>query len=122
VDTPKRKCILIVEDNPYLADIFGKLIEHQGIRASQAESGNDALIKMEQEPPDLVLLDLGLPDMNGLELATNVRRNEKTKSIPILVISATNEHKEDCLKKGCNDFFLKPFDFSKLFTRISDFL
>jgi DNA-binding response OmpR family regulator len=122
MDILKRNHILIVEDNLSMANMLAQLIEHHAIRASQSQSGNDALVKIEHEPPDLILLDLGLRDMNGLELATDVRRNEKTKSIPILVISGTPEQEDDCLKRGCNGFLLKPFALSELLTRIKCFL
>jgi DNA-binding response OmpR family regulator len=69
--------------------------------------------------PDVILLDLDLPDMNGLDVIEFVRRNEKTSDIPILVMSGTSINHKRCLEIGCNDFIHKPFSLSTLFVRLS---
>ena len=118
----KGKHILIVEDYSYLADILARLAQRYGIRVSHAESGTKALDVIKQELPDFILLDLGLPDMSGLAVVTRVRRDEKTRSVPILAMSGDPSRERICLRTGCNDFILKPFDISELLQRISALL
>lgn len=115
----KGKHVLIVEDNPFLADVFTRIVTHWGIRVTTADSGDKALRTADRLNPDLILLDLGLPDIDGLEVATRLRRNYMTKSLPILVISGSFQARQKCLSNGCNDFLLKPFHASELLTRIS---
>jgi DNA-binding response OmpR family regulator len=116
------KHILIVEDHPSLADIFRKILNLCGVRVSQAESGKAALQKCETEPPDIILLDLGLPDMNGLDVAMRVRQNTRAKSVPIIAVSASGDSRENCLRVGCNDFIVKPFAASELLARMSSLM
>jgi DNA-binding response OmpR family regulator len=118
----KGKHVLIVEDDRYLADVLARLVRQHGIRVTHAESGTKTLDVLKQEYPDLMLLDLGLPDMSGLDLVTQVRWDEKTKSIPILAMSGNPTEERKCLRTGCNDFILKPFDASQLLERISGLL
>src|SRR5207249_10853519 len=85
-------------------------------------SGTKALDAIKQELPDFILLDLGLPDMSGLAVVTRLRRDEKTRSVPILAMSGNSSREKICLRTGCNDFILKPFDISELLERISALL
>jgi DNA-binding response OmpR family regulator len=118
----KGKHILIIEDDRHLADVLTRLVRQYGIRVTHAESGNKTLDALKQELPDLMLLDLGLPDMSGLDLITQVRWEEKTKSIPILAMSGNPTEERKCLRIGCNDFILKPFDAPQLLERIARLL
>src|SRR5262244_4224030 len=86
---------------------------------SQANSGKDALEQIEHKTPDIILLDLNLPDMNGLEVARQIRRSEKTGRIPILAMSGNPMDLKKCLEMGCTDFVQKPFDESTLLVRLS---
>jgi len=122
IENLKRKNILIVEDHPSLADILRRIITAYGACVSYVDSGNKALTQVKRKPPDLILLDLSLPDMDGLEVATRLRQNENTKSVPILLMSASPNKKRECLRSGCNDFILKPFDITELLARISRFM
>jgi DNA-binding response OmpR family regulator len=85
---------------------------------SDANCGNKALNQIQQKAPDLILLDLNLPDMNGLEIVTRVRQNKNTKSLPILIVSASPYEEQDCLRMEC-DFLPKPFHVLDLVTRIA---
>jgi CheY-like chemotaxis protein len=114
----KGKRILVVEDQPLVSEILIDLLGRYD-HPSQANSGKDALKQIKHKAPDVILLDLSLPDMNGLEVARLVRRNGKTSRIPILAISGSFMDKEKCLKIGCNDFMLKPFSGSNLLVRLA---
>jgi CheY-like chemotaxis protein len=118
----KGKHVLIVEDDRDLGRVLARLVRHYGIRVTHAESGPKALRLLKRELPDLILLDLGLPDMPGLDVVIQVRRDEKTKSVPILAMSGNPTEERQCLRTGCNGFILKPFDVSQLLQRISQLL
>ena len=112
------KRILVVEDQPLVSEILIDLLGRYAY-PSQASSGREALEQIKQKAPDVILLDLKLPDIHGLEIVRLVRQNEKTRPIPILAMSASLMDKENCLKIGCNDFILKPFSGSSLLVRLS---
>jgi CheY-like chemotaxis protein len=112
------KRILVVEDQPLVSEILIDLLGRYD-HPSQANSGKDALKQIKHKAPDVILLDLSLPDMNGLEVARFVRRNEKTSRIPILAMSGSPMDKRKCLEMGCNDFMLKPFSGLSLLVRLS---
>jgi CheY-like chemotaxis protein len=118
----KGKHVLIVEDDRDLGRVLARLVRHYDIRVTHAESGPKALRLLKRELPDLILLDLGLPDMPGLDVVIQVRRDEKTKSVPILAMSGNPTEERKCLRSGCNGFILKPFDVSQLLQRISELL
>jgi two-component system, OmpR family, phosphate regulon response regulator PhoB len=113
----RGKHILIVEDNPALVELLTTLLKVYD-HASHARSGQEALKQIEQQTPDIILLDLTLPDMTGLELARIIRRNKKTKSTPILAMSGHPSDKA-CLEAGCNDFIRKPFTMDDLLHQLA---
>jgi two-component system, OmpR family, phosphate regulon response regulator PhoB len=117
-DKLKGKHILVVEDYPLMGALLMKLLKHYD-HASYASSGNEAIKEIKQKPPDIVLLDLSLPDMSGLEVARKLRSNQKTKSIPILAMSGSQIEKKECLEAGCDDFILKPFNTSQLLAQLA---
>jgi CheY-like chemotaxis protein len=112
------KRILVVEDYVLMGEILSDALKVYG-NASHAHTGGDALEQIKHKAPDLILLDLGLPDMNGLEVARLVRRDETTRHIPILAMSGNPMHEKECLDVACNDFILKPFSISTLLVRLS---
>ena len=112
------KRILVAEDQPLLRELLTELLSRYD-HPSQANSGKDALEQIEHKTPDIILLDLNLPDMNGLEVARQVRRSEKTSRIPILAMSGSPMDKKKCLEMGCNDFVQKPFDEFTLLVQLS---
>ena len=112
------KQILVVEDHPFVGEVLTgllKLFDHP----SHAESGREALKQIDQKRPDIILLDLLLPDMNGLELARLLRQSETTKPLRILAMSGSHIDKRTCLQAGCDDFILKPFTMPTLLARLS---
>jgi CheY-like chemotaxis protein len=112
------KRILVVEDHPLVREILIALLGRYD-HPFQANSGGEALEQIKQKAPDVILLDLSLPDIHGLEVVRLVRRNEKTRPIPILAMSGSPMDKNKCLEMGCNDFILKPFSVSSLLVRLS---
>jgi DNA-binding response OmpR family regulator len=114
----KGKHILVVEDHPLIGALIMDLLKGYD-DASHAHSGKEALREIRHKPPDIVLLDLCLPDMSGLELARKLRKNQRTKSIPILAMSGFQIEKKECSEAGCNDFILKPFNTSQLLDQLA---
>lgn len=114
----KDKHILVVEDYPLMGALLVNLLK-QYAHPSCARSGAEAIKEIKRKRPDIVLLDLNLPDMSGLEVARKLRNNQRTKSIPILAMSGSAIEKKTCLEAGCNDFILKPFETSQLLAQLA---
>ena len=117
-DKLKGKHILVVEDYPLMGALLMDILK-QYDHASYARSGKEAIKEIKKKLPDIVLLDVSLPDMSGLEIARQLRSNQRTKSIPILAMSGSQIEKKACLEAGCNDFILKPFDTSELLAQLA---
>ena len=114
------KRVLVVEDHPSIRKALAHLLRSH-CYLSTAASGRAALEQIEHKAPDLILLDLNLSDMDGLEIARLVRRNEMTRRIPILAMSGScsTMDKIKSLEMGCNDFIHKPFSVPTLLVRLS---
>ncbi len=118
------KKVLIVEDNIDLIQVLGLTLEFEGYEVIWATDGNQALNIAASTLQDLILLDLSLPDMDGLEVARQIRQNQKTHSIPILATTGrvSFEDKENCLQSGCDDYISKPYTPKELVARIEKLL
>jgi CheY-like chemotaxis protein len=121
--SPWMKRILVVDD---LADnlfLLQTLLETEGYRVETANDGRSALAKLQTTPPDLVLLDVMMPGMNGFEVTQQIRQHQQLSSLPILLITAHSEAKaEEGLSVGADDFITKPIDFDDLMQRVQKFL
>ncbi len=104
--------ILIVDDNPDIRSILDLLLKSKGYFTVQADSGKAALAAVAQQAPDLILLDIIMPDMDGYQVARQLRENPATKQIPIIMISARNEDIDEVLglELGADDYIRKPFE------------
>ena len=111
-----KKRILLVEDNPATIDVVQKELEFLGYEALTAENGEKAIEMAAAELPDLIIMDISLPRMDGLEATAMIRKNPKTESIPILAATARAlpGDREKCLQSGCNDYIAKPFTHREL--------
>lgn len=101
--------ILLIEDDNFFAGIFSKKLEQGGFDVSVANSGEDGLKLMEKETPDLMILDLILPKMNGFEVLERVKASESTKNFPVLILSNLGQREDidKCLALGAADYFIK---------------
>ena len=86
--------ILIVEDDPDIAELVGRYLEKAGYSIAKVSNGRDALDAVRAKPPDLVILDLMLPQIDGLEVCRLLRANDKTAGIPIIMLTARAEESE----------------------------
>lgn len=114
--------ILIVEDETMIADILKKFLENKGYLVTYAETAEIALKWVENFRPDLLIVDIGLPDINGIELCKEVRKNIKTRKLPIIIMTGINEI--DTKIKGsveaCANLYLqKPVEPQKIFEAAS---
>ncbi len=118
------KKILVVEDNPVIANMVQKMLVHLGYDFIVATNGKQGVNMAASQLPDLILLDISLPEMDGFAAARQIRQNPKTRSIPSLALTgrASFEDQEACLQSGCNDYISKPFTFEILASRIEKLL
>ncbi len=116
--------ILIVEDIPDMVNMLQMMVEHWGYDYITATNGKEAVDMAASQLPDLILLDISLPEMDGFAAARQIRQNPKTRSIPILAVTgrASFEDQEACLQSGCNDYISKPFILEKLAFKIEQLL
>jgi DNA-binding response OmpR family regulator len=112
--------ILIVEDDPDIAELVARYLHKAGYATSRAASGRDALRSIAAQAPDLVVLDLMLPHVDGLEVCRAVRANEGTAGIPIIMLTARAEESERIvgLELGADDYLAKPFSPRELLARM----
>jgi two-component system, cell cycle response regulator DivK len=111
-----KKKILLVEDNPATMDVVEKELEFLGYDTITADDGRKAVEMAEAHMPDVIIMDISLPQMDGLEATALIRENPKTKSIPILAATARAlpGDREKCIQGGCNDYIAKPFTHREL--------
>lgn len=116
--------ILVVEDNDTIRNAFSILLGESGYEVAQAASGAEALDRSRSLLPDLVLMDLGLPDVNGLEVTRQMKADKDTRDIPIIALTgrALETNERECLDAGCVGFLAKPIDTEQLLRRIPAFL
>ena len=112
-----REKILVVEDEKSIAHFISTVLNNNGYEAMQAVSGTEALSMISSHCPDLIILDLGLPDMDGLEILRQLRN---WSSLPVVVVSARSHEKDkvEALDLGADDYLTKPFGTDELLARV----
>lgn len=113
----QKLSILIIEDEKSICDFIAKTLNGQDYKTTAAHNGKDGLAILTSTLPDLVLLDLGLPDMDGIDI---IKQTRQWSSLPIIVISARAQEKEKvaALDAGADDYITKPFGTDELLARI----
>lgn len=119
-----KKKILIVEDNELNRELFRDLLNMKGYHTLEAESGEKGVEVAIKECPDLILLDIQLPGMDGTQVLQRIKGNEKTKSIPVIAVTAhaMKGYGEDLIKRGFSDYVPKPFGVVEFLEKIKGFL
>ncbi len=112
------KTILIIEDEPHIARFIKNALEEAQWQVHIAQTGQRGLIEAASRRPDLILLDLGLPDGDGLDIINDVRT---WSSIPIIVLSARSDEQDkiSALNQGADDYLIKPFSMGELLARVN---
>ncbi|WP_414663807.1 response regulator [Horticoccus sp. 23ND18S-11] len=112
--------ILVVDDQPINVQLLKRKLEREGIRISAAYTGLEALDLVRKDKPDLILLDVMMPDMDGIEVCQRLQASEDTRGIPIIFITArsTKESKLEGLNVGAVDYITKPIDLDETLARV----
>ncbi len=117
-------CILIVDDHEDNVELLRARLEAWGFATTAASDGEAALALVEQSPPDLILLDVMMPKIDGIEVARRIRANTALPFIPIIMQTAldSTEHKVEGLDAGAHDYITKPIEFAELRARVNSML
>jgi two-component system, cell cycle response regulator DivK len=120
----KRKRILVVEDNQLSLALLKQLLGVRGYEILETSEGLEAIDIARDEQPDLILMDIGLPDICGLDATRLLKRDEQTKAIPIIAVTAlaTPEYEKKSLESGCDAYMAKPITLDNLLRTIESFL
>jgi two-component system phosphate regulon response regulator PhoB len=121
---PSRKAILVVEDETDLADLVCYHLERDGYDVRRADDGERALTDATRQPPDLVILDRMLPKLSGDEVARRLRRDDRTATVPIIMLTAKVEETDELVgfALGADDYVRKPFSVKLLLARVAAIL
>jgi CheY-like chemotaxis protein len=121
VITKPAPTILVIEDYSDTRELLSGMLRYKGFHVIEAEDGLEGLLKASATYPDLIILDLALPEMDGVEAARRIHEQPKLAHTPIFVISAfvTEEVEKDVRAAGCLEVFSKPFDVDELLEKIN---
>ena len=116
--------ILYVEDNPDNVYMLTRRLKKKGFELIIAGDGQEGIDKAIEESPDLILMDLSLPTMDGWTATTKIKEIEEVKDIPIIALSAhaMPEHRDRALKAGCSDYDTKPVDIKRLLSKMGQYI
>lgn len=122
-ETPKRK-VLIVEDNDLNMKLFHDLLEAHNIDTVQTRDGREVLDIARREKPDLILMDIQLPEVSGLDVTRWVKEDDELKSIPIIAVTAfaMKGDEEKIREGGCEDYISKPISVVDFLEKVQKFL
>jgi len=115
------QCVLVVDDDPTVSDVVRRYLERAGLEVTLAADGPSALRAYESQRPDLVVLDLMLPGIDGLEVCRRLRADPRTMHVPIVMLTAKGEESDAVigLSQGADDYVRKPFGSKELLARIA---
>ncbi len=116
----QRKNILVIEDDPDIRNLIAFNIKNEGFNSIEAKNGEIGIEKAREKTPDLILLDLMLPGIQGLDVCRVIRSDKDTKNIPIIMVSALGQEEDVVtgLETGADDYITKPFSIKILLARI----
>lgn len=114
----------MVEDNEENRDMLSRRLQKRGFDVSSATNAEEGIKKIIEEQPDLVLMDISLPLMNGFEASRHLKTNPFSRNIPIIALTAhaMPDDKQNALNAGCDDYDTKPIDFERLMAKIHHWL
>ena len=116
--------ILYVEDNPDNVYMLTRRLKKKGFELIIAGDGQEGIDKAIEESPDLILMDLSLPTMDGWTATAEIKKIDKVKDIPIIALSAhaMPEHRDRAIKAGCSDYDTKPVDINRQLGKIEQYI
>lgn len=115
------KTILVVDDSPTERHILVELLTRNGYQVITAENGEEGIEKAKSEMPDLILMDVVMPGLNGYQATRTLTRDEKTKTIPVIVCTSKSQETDKIwgLRQGAQDYLAKPINGDELLARIA---
>ncbi len=124
VETPEQTTALVVDDSITMRRVTQRLLERHGARVLTARDGMDAITVLQDQIPDIILLDIEMPRMDGYQFATYVRKNADLKDVPIIMITsrAGEKHRARAIEIGVNDYLSKPYQEDQLLGAIESLL
>ncbi|MHC4129421.1 MAG: response regulator [Planctomycetota bacterium] len=125
--TQQTKTVLVVDDDPDARDFLTTVLQDNGFATTTAEDGAEALDKIEQEPPDLVALDITMPEKSGVAVYRKLKQDEQLKSIPVIIITGVSDEFEKFISTRRHvpppeGYISKPVDHEQLVTMVRDLL
>jgi chemosensory pili system protein ChpA (sensor histidine kinase/response regulator) len=116
------RCVMVVDDSVTVRKVTSRLLERQGMEVLVAKDGVEAVALLQERRPDIILLDIEMPRMDGFEVARQVRHDDRLEELPIVMISSRtgDKHKEHANQLGVNKFLGKPFQESELLATIDE--
>lgn len=116
--------ILLVEDNEMNRDMLSRRLEKRGYQVLMAVDGKQGLEMARAESPDLILMDMSLPEIDGWEATRQLKASEATRAIPVIGLTAhaMAGDREKCLEAGCNDYDIKPIELPRLLEKMQALL
>ncbi len=112
--------VLVVEDEPAQREVLSYNLAAEGFRVCQAENGDDALLLVDEDTPDVIVLDWMMPNLSGIEVCRRLKTRPATRSIPIIMLSARSEEVDRVrgLETGADDYVIKPYSVVELMARV----
>ncbi len=112
--------VLVVEDEPAQREVLAYNLEAEGFRVSRAASGDEAMLLVDEEHPDIIVLDWMMPNLSGIEVCRRLKSRPDTRSIPIIMLSARTEEVDKVrgLETGADDYVVKPYSVVELMARV----
>lgn len=116
--------ILVVDDEPALRDLIGQMLEIGGYAVQEARDGEEALDMIDETPPDAVILDVMMPDMDGITVCKKLRANPATAVLPVIMLSGKTQREAvaEGLAAGANKYLCKPASFEELMNSLHEVL
>lgn len=118
--TENQQKIFCIDDDPAILELVSSNLELQGYKVESCDNAIDGLARIIQNPPSLIILDLMMPNLDGFTACQRLRQNDKTKNIPVLMLTALSrtEDKVTGFDSGADDYLTKPFELSELYVRV----
>jgi len=120
MDTTREGTVLVVDDDKHAVEILYRLLQKEGFDVLRAHGGREALDLAGAHPVDVILLDVMMPEMDGFQVCAELRRQEQTRDIPVILVTAKDDMETRVIgmKLGVSEFLTKPINKRELFTRV----
>ena len=112
MDAPRKKTVLLVEDNEDNLVVYRTILDHVGYNVLEARDGEEGVNRAREEHPDLILMDISIPKIDGWEATRRLKADEATRDIPVIALTAhaLEEDRERAMEAGCDGYLAKPIE------------